>query len=437
MVKLNKEFLDSIYEEYAHKTFWDDTIKGFGLRIQKKSKSWILKYRNQFGYQKMYTIASVNKLPADKARKKAKELLAEITANYIDPASEKVNAKSILSVAELCELYIYEGLGNKKTSTIINDKSRIKRHILPLIGNLPIKSITKATIEKLILDIEKGKTAITEKSDKKRGLAQVRGGKSIAKRTIEMFGSILSFAQRRGLINENPVIGVPKPKSNKRECFLTIKDFTSLGKALHTAQLLKLNQTGINAIHLLALTGCRKDEILSLRWEYVDFENQCFRFPDTKTGKQNRAFGCAAYNLLKHIKEDNSSEWVFPATRGNGYFIGILKLFNKICALRPLKKQDDGSYSQDLEQSPFISKVICIHTLRHSFASVAADMGFIELTIAGLLGHKLGGVTNRYSHNVDSSLINAADRISLKIEAAISGEQQQTTAKIYNIAKEA
>jgi hypothetical protein len=52
---------------------------------------------------------------------------------------------------------------------------------------------------------------------------------------------------------------------------------------------------------------------------------------------------------------------------------------------------------------------------------MGADMGYVELTIAGLLGHKLGTITSRYSHNVDASLINAADKISLKIENALNG----------------
>jgi hypothetical protein len=53
---------------------------------------------------------------------------------------------------------------------------------------------------------------------------------------------------------------------------------------------------------------------------------------------------------------------------------------------------------------------------------MGADMGYVELTIAGLLGHKLGTITSRYSHNVDASLINAADKISLRIDSALNGE---------------
>ncbi|MGD9638750.1 MAG: tyrosine-type recombinase/integrase [Alphaproteobacteria bacterium] len=112
----------------------------------------------------------------------------------------------------------------------------------------------------------------------------------------------------------------------------------------------------------------------------------------------------------RHVK----SEWVFPSSDNVKHLVGLPRTFKSICSM------------QDVETSePFLTKEITLHTLRHSFASVAADMGFTELTIAGLLGHSLGGVTNRYSHNVDSSLINAADKISLRIENALNGKMEE------------
>jgi integrase len=63
-----------------------------------------------------------------------------------------------------------------------------------------------------------------------------------------------------------------------------------------------------------------------------------------------------------------------------------------------------------------------VHTLRHSFAAVAAELGFSELTIAGLLGHKVPGVTARYAHVPDSALLAAADRVTVRIAAALDGK---------------
>ena len=422
MVLLNKEFIDSLNFDKNNddRTYFDDKITGFGVRVRSSSMSYIVTYRNQYGIKRKLTIAKTNQISLTEARKKAEQILANVKLNNADPSQIKQTFKNDLLVSELSEIYLNEGVYNKKSSTIEGDKSRINSHILPLIGFYPIKSLNKQIIEKMILDITNGKTAKVVKSDKKRGLARISGGRATAKRVFETLSAILSFAKRRGLIDENPAIGISKPKLKPKEVFLTVDEYKELGKAIELAQKLKFNQTSIDAIKLLALTGCRKGEILSLKWQYVDFDNQCFRFPDTKTGKQNRAFGTAALYLLKELYAKKTSDWVFPASIGNGSLVGAPKVFKKISKLHPLK-EENGKYVQDPDAQPFITKDISLHTLRHSFASIGADMGYIELTIAGLLGHKLGSVTSMYSHNVDSSLVNAANKISLKIDTALKG----------------
>jgi integrase len=66
---------------------------------------------------------------------------------------------------------------------------------------------------------------------------------------------------------------------------------------------------------------------------------------------------------------------------------------------------------------------VTVHVLRHTFAATAAEMGFSELTIAGLLGHSVPGVTARYAHVPDSALVAAADRVSARISAALVAER--------------
>jgi integrase len=54
---------------------------------------------------------------------------------------------------------------------------------------------------------------------------------------------------------------------------------------------------------------------------------------------------------------------------------------------------------------------ISAHTLRHSFASLAADLGYAESTIAQLIGHKGHSITSRYLHGADAVLLAAADAV--------------------------
>jgi integrase len=62
---------------------------------------------------------------------------------------------------------------------------------------------------------------------------------------------------------------------------------------------------------------------------------------------------------------------------------------------------------------------VTLHVLQHSFAATAAGMGYSELTIAGLLGHSVPGVTARYAHVPDAALVSAADHIAAIIAAAL------------------
>lgn len=94
-----------------------------------------------------------------------------------------------------------------------------------------------------------------------------------------------------------------------------------------------------------------------------------------------------------------------PATHGDGHLVGLPKVLERICAKAELKG-------------------VTLHVLRHSFAATAAEMGFSELTIAGLLGHSVPGVTARYAHVPDSALANAADRVATRIACALDGKAE-------------
>ena len=68
------------------------------------------------------------------------------------------------------------------------------------------------------------------------------------------------------------------------------------------------------------------------------------------------------------------------------------------------------------------------HVLRHSFASIANDLGFTEVTIAALVGRAKGSVTSKYIHALDTALIMAADTISGYIQGLLDGIEFKQTA---------
>ena len=109
-------------------------------------------------------------------------------------------------------------------------------------------------------------------------------------------------------------------------------------------------------------------EALALRRAWVDGRARCVRFEDTKSGAQIRPIGADAIKLIEAQPVRDGSPWVFPATHGDGHLVGLPKVLERICAKADLAG-------------------VTVHVLRHTFAATAAEMGFSELTIAGLLGH--------------------------------------------------
>ena len=124
------------------------------------------------------------------------------------------------------------------------------------------------------------------------------------------------------------------------------------------------------------------------------------RFPDTKSGTQTRVIGRAAVEML-FDQPQTKSPFFFPADWAEGHFVGLVRILDRVCASAGL---DD----------------VTPHPLRHTFASVAGDLGFSELTIAALLGHAARGVTQRYVH-IDEALKLAADRVAAEISDLLDG----------------
>ena len=418
-----------------HEYYFDEKTPRFGICVSKNKISFIIKYRNKYGRDRWYTFGTFGIYTLEEARIKARSLLKDVD-DGLDPASKALEDKNTITLKELVELYFDKGVLNKKASTIESDKSRFNNHILPILGNVPIVAITSANIEDLMNDIAKGKTAELAKKTKSNApkkphvSATPQGGMGTAVRCMQSLGAVLQFGVRRGLLSTNVSYSVKKPRSNTRDVFLSMEDMYNLGVLLNDSRVQARYHAAVNAIKLIALTGCRKNEILSLRWEYVDFANQVFRFPDTKTGKQTRPFGIMALNLLAKIKEDSQSDWVFPTNRqkNSTHLDGLLKMFKSI---------QQTTYAEAPETLIFNKPNVTLHTLRHSFATIAHDeLGFSELTIAGLLGHHLRGtVTERYTHLIDSSQIHAADELSCKIAHAIAPEL--ISGKVINIERRA
>jgi integrase len=411
MAKLSKRIVDQAEAGEKDYFIWDDELPGFGLRVFKSGKrSYLVQYRAK-GRTRRFTIGTHGVWAPDTARVQARVLLGRI-AQGDNPAEERELDHKAITVKELCERYLEDAkngliLGKKrrpkKASTIYTDEGRIRRHIIPLLGTRRVKDLTSADIIRFMRDVASGKTK-TDQKTKKRGRSIVRGGIGTGTRTVGMLGAILTYARENGTIETNPAHGIRKPAYEKRTRRLSEDEYRLLGKLLSKAAQDGQLATAAAIARAIALTGCRRGEIINLIWPEADMDNSCLRLTDSKEGASVRPIGLPAIDLLTARRPEHPAGPVFVGTLEGKPLVGFPKHWHKIVADTPLAG-------------------ITPHVLRHSYASVANDLGFTESTVAALLGHAQGTVTSRYIHAVDTALIMAADTVSGYIDALLAGLQ--------------
>jgi integrase len=389
---------------------WDAKVPGFGARRQKGTGvAYAVVYRTREGRQRWCTIGRHGApWTPHGAREEAKRILGEVASGG-DPAGAKQDARKAATIGELCDDYLEAVEANrlltrlkvpKKSSTIATDKGRIERHIRPLLGSLKVAAVTHADIERFRDAITAGGTAAHVKTG--RGLARVTGGRGAATRTLGLLGGIFSFAVKRGLRGDNPVHGVERHADGQRTRRLSETEYGALGEALRRPE--ATWPIAIAATKFLALTGWRRGEMLALRWSEVDLITRTARLEDTKTGASLRPLSHAACDVLDVLPR--LGRLVFPASSGTD---------------RPMRGYNKSWLR--IARRAGLPADVTPHILRHSLASVAADIEYSELTIAALLGHRKTTVTAKYAHKADAVLLQAADTVAGRI-SELMGDRQ-------------
>ena len=335
------------------------------------------------------------------ARKEALRLLGEV-ARGRDPADKREANKQAETVAQLCDLYLAEGVSHKKASTLKADRGRIEHHIKPLLGRRRVDALTRADAERLLGEVSKGKTAAS--AQRRRPGSIPRGGAGAAARTVSLLGTILEFGVGRKIRPDNPTRGIKLPNSRKMERFLSAAETARLAAALSEETAGSSNPFPSAAIKLLLLTGCRRGEIMTLQWSHVDLEHRCLRLPDSKTGAKVVYLSAPALALLESLPRVAKNPHVIPGIRPGKPFIGVDKLWVRVRAAAGLPD-------------------VRLHDLRHSFASVGASGGLSLPLIGALLGHRHAATTSRYAHPSADPIRAANEAMGARIAIALEGKQ--------------
>jgi integrase len=249
----------------------------------------------------------------------------------------------------------------------------------------------------MISDITAGATAVDIKTGS-RGRAIARGGAPVARRVLEMLGGVFSWALEQEIISgANPCAGIRKRKIEPRNRVLTPEEYGRLGAAIRRAE--QTQHDAAKALHLLALTGMRREEACGMQWREFDKSGSCVRLEKTKTGRSMRPLGRDAIDLIS--QQPHVAEWIFPNRSATGSsdfkkrFAAILK---------------DAGLAD-----------VHPHDLRRSFATQAAIVGYSDGIIGELIGHAKSGVTSvHYIRRPDDALVAAANRVAEQVQLLLA-----------------
>lgn len=319
-----------------------------------------------------------------------------LLARDVDPADERAQKRDDITLATFAkEFYIPHATMHKKTWQ--EDVYKIEGRISPALGELRLATITSRVLTNFHAKV-KGETSATTSNH-----------------YLVLIKRMLNLAVKWGLLEKNPANGLDKFKEPPhRERYLTKEELPRFLKALEEQE----DRLSVAAIKLLLFTGCRKNEILSMKWEQVMLDEGQGRLylPVTKNGRSRSVLlNAKAREVLEGMlfnKEADTrtrdSDYVFPSRAGTkkGHIYDLRKPFEAICEAARIEN-------------------IRVHDLRHSFATLALQgreggrPGASLYDVQKLLGHSDISMTQRYAHMVDESLQQATDNVAQAIERAM------------------
>jgi integrase len=378
--------------------FFDDDVPGFGLRVREGgSRSFVFQYKLGTKQRRM-ALGTATALNFGATRKTAETLYARVKLGQ-DPAGEKNHAR--LKATETFEAVARQHLEDKRKEMRPRSYSQVERHLLK-----HAKPLHKLQFEKI------------SRQDIAACVRSVRDNSGVpnGNRVSSSLSGLFSWAINEGLVENNPAIGLKRPKEKTRERVLEAAELRLIWKSLeddHYGAIIKL----------LMLTGQRASEIAGLRWS--EMRGQAFLLPAdrTKNGREHLVplSGLALEIIAKHpnrqTPEGEPRDLMFGYAKGP--FSGWSGCKETLDAL--MKKANDG------KAIPHWTP----HDLRRSFATHSAEIGIqphiIEAVLNHISGHRAGvaGIYNRATYDAEKKT--ALDRWAEHLITVVEGRKSNVT----------
>ena len=356
-------------------TIWDTRLAGLGVRVRPSGHRSFVYFRKGEDGARRITIGPAVLTNVEEARAKC---LAIETGEQSDPKERR----SVITFGDFIAGPGRACVDRCKPSTQKIVRWVLRARLLPAFGPIPLDGITHADVNRWF--DEYSRTA--------------PGG---ANHALNVLIRILNHAVVCGHLDRNPARGVrrnPRPELTR---FLSREEIRRLHRELDrrvAARPSYARQADI--IRLLLLTGCRRGEIVSLRWKDVD--RNTLNLADAKAGPRRVFLNAQAQAILERQPRAGSA-WVFPSPLDSG---------------RPVSPHLPLWYMVRREAG---IEDVRIHDLRHTYASHAVLQGVPLPVVSRLLGHKHPSMTLRYAHVGDREIEAAAERIGAAIARELGG----------------
>jgi integrase len=401
--KLTDVRVQSLKPKTKRYEVWDSAAPGFGVRVTPKGvKSFVYLYRFD-GLPRRMTLGRYPKLSLAKARMQYAAAKATLEEEGTDPGQSLVSKRAASrlapTVSQLVDEYIEKWAMPRKRSWK-EDKRLLEHDVVPSLGRKKAATVTRRDI-RLLLD----------------GIID-RGAPITANRVLAVVRKMFRFAVSRDIVPSNPCEAIEAPaKESSRERVLSESELKTVWNGLQSKEL-SMSEPVKMALRLMLVTGQRKGEVVSARWNEIDLKAGWWTIPPekAKNGLPHRVpLSPLALTLLKEIRElSGDSQFLLPSSQGD-------------------KSIRDDAVSKAVRRNEAQLKVAHFtpHDLRRTAASHMASSGISRLVISKILNHVDRGVTAVYDrHSYDREKRTALNAWSRHLDTITSGKK---TSKVVNI----
>lgn len=352
---------------------WDSEVVGFGLRLRSSGgRTWFFKKGST-----RLALGIATERSATDARAEALYTASELAAGR-KPKRKVRSAKP--TVGDLLKAYLEEHVALRRTQSTLRDYERvIQNHLLPKLGHRYVDDIEPRDVDRLLSDLREMPAA---------------GNKSAA---------LLKAAMQRGMrwgirtpALGNPCVGAEFHAAEAHEEFLESWELKILLDALDEIGKQANRWHASKCLQLLAVSGCRRDEIRALQWSWVDWDRGRIDWPSTKTGQGHLVLNSAAIRILEAVRECDMGRFKPHIFTGVDRDVVLPKstLYRAWSDAKALAAER-GVDARRIER-------LRPHDLRHSFATLGLSHGLTLDDVGRLLRHRDKRSTARYARHLPS-----------------------------------